>query len=52
MNKSETIILFQRLLLEIEKIQKKQTELSEQQIVIGKTIVQNQNTMWERMKKN
>ena len=50
MNKSETIILFQRLILEIEKLEKKQAELSVQLKNTGNTIIENQKIIWGKLK--
>ena len=50
MNKSETIMLFQQIILRIEKLEKKQVELSDQLIQTSKTIIENQKIIYSKIK--
>ena len=48
MNKSESIILFQQIQQKLEKLEKKQEELSAQLKNSAETIVENQKIIWAR----
>ncbi len=50
MNKTESIILFQQIQQKLEKLEKKQEELSAQLKNSAETIVENQKIIWAKVK--